>query len=185
MGLMPWINGKHEGNERGIQMKLNPGQIPGNLSEIRAYKQVSETKALVSKKLDEMKSLDETPKDIMQSSIGKVVVEDEKFSPHRSGIFVAKERLTGTAEFTPEGEAKSLRLTDRDGHAAYFFEKLKDGTKVYLAPDSSSDSLGRQVVLERPNGTLFVEDENPGYSDCRFGQIQLWAKQDEKKFGLG
>lgn len=140
-----------------MYLKLSPGKLPNNANDTRSLAQAMQTRRLVATKISEMAERDNTPKDIAPA-LNQVAVVDEKLRGVASTLgFNRKEVLTGTAQFDEKGEATKLNLTTHDQRAAYRFELLEDGSKVYAAP-TGEDFGVHQVVVERSDGTLFIDD---------------------------
>lgn len=79
---------------------------------------------------------------------------------------------SGKASFA-DGQVTSLSLdSQRDSKLekkTYRFSQFDDGSKLYVAP--GEDSGRHDLVLERPNGTIFVEHASQGSVDEGIGSL--------------
>lgn len=149
-------------------------QLPQGSRQVKAYAQVHQTKALVEAKLQEMKSVDETPKDLAPEP-DRVAVCDLKLKGTGTKSFLGlkkKEKFTGHAEFQKDGSPKAMQLESDKNNNSYRFEQLEDGSKVYAAPDTNKADGQHQVVVEKPDGTLFIDETFGRFVDSTIGGVK-------------
>jgi hypothetical protein len=146
-------------NLQEITMKLTlaAGALPKDAEQTRSLSHALTAKRLVEAKVKEMQGMDNTPKDLAPE-LGKVAVDEQKFSgTERSWGMLRKDRLTGAAEFDANQQVKTLHLQSEDDDKAYRFQRMEDGSKAYGAPIPGDDLNKHQIVIERPDGSLFMD----------------------------
>lgn len=160
-------------------MKLRPGQAPQTSDEIAAYSQFMKTKAAVLKKNEQMKALNQEPKDLDRTD-DKVAIQNTRLSGGGLGeMLQGKDKYAGFARVKDDHVVDMSVDSKPDGDGNKFrYAELEDGSKLYAAP--SGDSNAHQVVLETNNGTLYMDNTFGMFVDSHISSLKDEAKRDER-----
>lgn len=155
-------------------IQFQPGQSASTSKEIAAYTKALRTKQEVMKKADEVKTYDQSSYDL-SPDVDKVALQNERLST--SDFMTAiqgRNKFDGVASYQ-EGRVTEMALDGHQGWSETGGEKFRysrqeDGSQIFAAPAGKDDDY--QVVMEKPNGTLFIEDIKGREVDWTFKQFK-------------